>query len=148
MLTIPDWRQQIYPKLGQPNELTMYPRIMPGFWPGCGQTIPAAASHRHIPFQNCIVRKSCRALFWASAIDVGLHPFGILPSHPIGSGLVAECHQRCLAVVDVQRPVQSVSVVVFGVVIQTVIVSYLVLDAPVEPFQFAIGLRTVWSRVD
>ena len=40
-----------------------------------------------------------------------------------------KCHQRCLVVVDVQCPVQSVSVVIFYIVIQTVIAPYPALDA-------------------
>ena len=63
------------------------------------------------------------------------------------SGLVAEGHHGHLVVVDVQRPVQPVRIVVFDAVVWTTIVPYLIFDALAEPLQLAVGLRVVWQRV-
>ena len=51
---------------------------------------------------ECIIRKSCRPLFWPSGIDVCLHPFWVFVSDLVDGLLVAECHQRSLVVIHVQ----------------------------------------------
>ena len=84
-------------------------------------------------------------MFWASAIDVSLHPFWSLLLYRVCGGLVSECHQRHLVVVDVQRPVKPVSVVVLDIGIRAVIAPHITLDTLVELLRFAIGLRMAWS---
>ena len=71
----------------------------------------------------------------------------IFVSYIIRSSLVAECHHGHLVVVHIQRPVQSVYIAVFGVVIQTAIAPYLILYTPMEPFQFSIGLGASHYRL-
>lgn len=63
---------------------------------------------------DCSVPKSCRAPSWPLTTHVDLHSLGTLASYVVRSGLVAEGHHGYLVVVDVQRPVQPVRIVVFN----------------------------------
>ena len=100
----------------------------------------------HTPIMwGCIIWKSCLYPYCPSVIDIGLHPLEAQLSCLVSCTLVAKYHLGNLIVVYVQREVQPVCVVVLDVIVQILVVPYLILDDPVEAFQFPVGLQSCAS---
>ena len=84
--------------------------------------------------------KSCHLV-----ICVCLHPLQVVCPDRFCGLLGRKRLEWGLVVVHVQRKVKSSLVAVLDVLGQALVMVYLLLNARVEPFKLAVGLRVIWS---